>query len=313
MNPNSKQIIEHQRKKLKQLLFFWFVAVGLIISLVFIVYLLPAISANEDKHQLDHEHDSNNPFREKCANCHADEIAYQEWHNSNHKHALVNLIEGKYATRDSCLGCHSAGYDKFSSGEWRTQHGKLTLETAVNSVSCSSCHLHSSKREHYLTKNPKTLCTSCHKMDCGCAGAGVIHQSQSEMFMGRLGAGVKLMPAKHAKIMKKRCIYCHMAKDDTKTIAKHGGHTFKADYSTCSRCHENMNIQIKQHKTDIQKKMAKVKMMLDSATDFESKAYKDAKLNYDMVNGDAGFGMHNPLYAQALLNYALTLEPEIIK
>ena len=56
-----------------------------------------------------------------------------------------------------------------------------------------------------------------------------------------------------------------------------------------------------------------VKMMLDSATDFESKAYKDAKLNYDMVNGDAGFGMHNPLYAQALLNYALTLEPEIIK
>ena len=31
------------------------------------------------------------------------------------------------------------------------------------------------------------------------------------------------------------------------------------------------------------------------------------------IIGDAGFGMHNPLYAQALLDYALTLESEIVK
>ena len=296
---------------MERLLFFWAVAFGLLLTLTLFVCLFPAVATHESNQK--HQEDLKSPFREKCADCHADEIAYQEWHTSNHKHALVNLIEGKYETKDSCLGCHSAGYTKFSSGEWGSQHGKLTLETAVNAVSCSSCHLHSSKRENYLTKNPKTLCTSCHKMDCGCAGAGVVHQSQSEMFMGRLGAGVKTMPAKHAKIMKKRCIYCHMAKDDTKTVTKHGGHTFKADYSTCSRCHENMDTKIKQYKTDIRRKMAEVKTILDSATNLESKAYKDAKLNYDMVNGDAGFGMHNPLYAQALLDYALTLESEIVK
>ena len=161
---------------MERLLFFWAVAFGLLLTLTLFVCLFPAVATNESNEK--HQEDLKSPFREKCADCHADEIAYQEWHTSNHKHALVNLIEGKYETKDSCLGCHSAGYTKFSSGEWGSQHGKLTLETAVNAVSCSSCHLHSSKRENYLTKNPKTLCTSCHKMDCGCAGAGVVHQSQ---------------------------------------------------------------------------------------------------------------------------------------
>ena len=130
--------------------------------------------------------------------------------------------------------------------------------------------------------------------------------------MGRLGAGVKRMPSRHSKIMKNRCIYCHMDKDTPKTVAKHGGHTFKADYSTCARCHEDMNTKIQQYRESITNKMVQVKQILDVATDFESKAYQDAKLNYDMVKGDAGFGMHNPLYAQALLDYALTLEDQIV-
>lgn len=279
---------------------------GLMLIGILTIHQIPAIPANED------QDGQNNPFQEKCFTCHAEEVAYQEWHQSNHKHALVNLIEGKYETRDSCLGCHSAGYTQFNSGEWRTPGEQISLKTAVNAVSCSFCHLHSSTREHYLTKNPKTLCTSCHKMDCGCAGAGIIHQSQSEMFMGRLGAGVKRMPSRHSKIMKNRCIYCHMDKDTPKTVAKHGGHTFKADYSTCARCHEDMNTKIQQYRESITNKMAQVKQILDVATDFESKAYQDAKLNYDMVKGDAGFGMHNPLYAQALLDYALTLEDQIV-
>ena len=73
-----------------------------------------------------------------------------------------------------------------------------------------------------------------------------------------------------------------------------------------------LNTKIQQYRESITNKMAQVKQLLDVATDFESKAYQDAKLNYDMVKGDAGFGMHNPLYAQALLDYALTLEDQIV-
>lgn len=149
-------------------------------------------------------------------------------------------------------------------------------------------------------------------MDCGCSGAGIIHQSQSEMFLGRDGAGVKRMPSPHVKIMKKRCVHCHMAKETPDIVAKHGGHTFKANFSTCKQCHEDMDRKLKDYKTKIEKKMQAVKVILDQVNDQESENYKRAKLNYDMVKGDSGYGLHNINYANALLDYSLSLEQELI-
>ena len=210
--------------------------------------------------------DTQTPFAEGCDKCHGNEPAYQEWRQAGHSHALVNLIEGPYELRTSCLSCHSAGYETFSD---RVYPGHTyNIETAVNAVSCASCHSHTSKSEHLLVKPAKHLCVTCHKMDCGCAGAGIVHQSQSEMFLGREGAGVKRMPSPHVRVMKKRCVQCHMTKEDPKMVAQHGGHTFKAELSVCSTagCHDSadnsMEVKLPQYRTEIEAKMQAVKRCL---------------------------------------------------
>ena len=255
------------------------------------------------------------PFAEGCNKCHGTEPAYQEWQHAGHSHALVNLIEGPYEVQTSCLSCHSAGYEVFSD---RVYPGHTyNIETAVNAVSCSTCHSHTSKSEHLLVQPAKKLCVSCHKMDCGCAGAGIVHQSQSEMFLGREGAGVKRMPSPHVRVMKKRCVHCHMAKEDPAAIAKHGGHTFIAEFSLCSTagCHDSadnsMETKLPQYRAEIEAKMQAVKAMLDAAPDKTSQDYLDAKLNYDMVKGDSGYGLHNIPYANALLDYSLSLKSKL--
>jgi len=280
----------------------------MVITLGLIATLLLTLIAKTGNSGITTKTDSR--FAEKCYTCHGNEVASQEWEFSGHKHALTNLIEGPYEAKDSCLSCHSAGYNDPTSN-WARQQ-EITLKTAVNAVSCSFCHSHKSHRKHYLNKSIKSLCISCHKMDCGCSGAGIIHQSQSEMFLGRDGAGVKRMPSPHVKVMKKRCVHCHMAKETPDTVAKHGGHTFKANFSTCKQCHEDMDRKLKDYKTKIEKKMQAVKVILDQVHDQESKNYKQAKLNYDMVKGDSGYGLHNINYANALLDYSLSLEQELI-
>ena len=227
----------------------------------------------------------------------------------------MNLIEGPYEVQTSCLSCHSAGYDIFSE---RVYPGHpYNIETAVNAVSCSMCHSHTSKSEHLLVQPAKKLCVTCHKMDCGCAGAGIVHQSQSEMFLGREGAGVKRMPSPHVRAMKKRCVHCHMAKEDPEAVVKHGGHTFIADLSICSTagCHDSadnsMETKLPKYRAEIEAKMQAVKAMLDAAPDKTSQDYLDAKLNYDMVKGDSGYGLHNMPYANALLDYSLSLKSKL--
>lgn len=256
------------------------------------------------------------PFAEGCTKCHGGEVPYKEWTQAGHSHALVNLLEGPYEVKTSCLSCHSSGYVMFAD---RAYPGHTYTEnTAVNAVACSSCHSHAStKEEHLLIMPAKKLCVTCHKMDCGCAGAGIVHQSQSEMFLGREGAGVKRMPSPHVRAMKKRCVHCHMAKEDPESIATHGGHTFKADFSICSTsgCHDSadndMATRLPIYQTEIEAKMKEVKSILDNAEDKTSQAYIDAKLNYDMVKGDNGYGLHNIPYARALLEHSLSLKTEI--
>ena len=303
----------------------------LILSLLMgtlVVFKIATIQADTTDAQKNTSQDKRTPFTEGCNKCHGDEDAFKEWTQAGHSHALVNLLEGPYEVKTSCLSCHSSGYAMFAD---RGIPGHTYSEkTAVNAVACSSCHSHASKEEHLLVQPARKLCVSCHKMDCGCAGAGIIHQSQSEMFLGREGAGVRRMPSPHVRAMKKRCVHCHMAKDDTKTVAKddqekdkqktvakHGGHTFKADFSTCSNagCHDgadnDMAVKLPTYRTEIEAKMKTVKTMLDNATDKTSQAYIDAKLNYDMVKGDSGYGLHNIPYARALLDHSLSLKPEI--
>ena len=285
-----------------------------------VVFKIATIQADTTNTQESTSETIKTPFAEGCNKCHGDEDAYKEWTQAGHSHALVNLLEGPYEVKTSCLSCHSSGYTLFA--ERGIPGHPYNEKTAVNAVACSSCHSHASKEEHLLVVPANKLCISCHKMDCGCAGAGIVHQSQAEMFLGREGAGVKRMPSPHVRAMKKRCVHCHMAKNDPKkdgqeTVAKHGGHTFKADFSTCGSagCHDSvdndMATKLPLYRAEIEAKMKEVKTMLDNAADNTSQAYKDAKLNYDMVKGDSGYGLHNIPYARALLEHSLSLKPQL--
>lgn len=295
----------------------------LILSLMMgalVVFIISTIEADTTDTQTSTSESKKTPFAEGCNKCHGDEDAYKEWTQAGHSHALVNLLEGPYEVKTSCLSCHSSGYKLFA--ERGIPGHPYNQKTAVNAVACSSCHSHASKEEHLLVIPAKKLCVTCHKMDCGCAGAGIVHQSQSEMFLGREGAGVKRMPSPHVRAMKKRCVHCHMAKvkkkeETQEVLTKHGGHTFKADFSTCANagCHDtadnDMSKRLPLYRAEIEEKMKVVKAILDSAEDKNAQAYKDAKLNYDMVKGDSGYGLHNIPYARALLEHSLSLKPEI--
>ena len=298
---------------------FLFIALSFLMGL-YVVMMITTIQAETDEAQHNTTENVKTPFTEGCNKCHGDETAYKEWTQAGHSHALVNLLEGPYEVRTSCLSCHSSGYETFA--EYGIPGHPYNEKTAVNAVACSSCHSHNSKEEHLLVIPAKKLCVTCHKMDCGCAGAGIVHQSQAEMFLGREGAGVKRMPSPHVRAMKKRCVHCHMAKietasDDENLDEKHGGHTFKADFSTCSSagCHDtadnDMTKKLPLYQAEIEAKMKEVKAILDSAEDKTSQAYIDAKLNYDMVKGDSGYGLHNIPYARALLEHSLSLKSEI--
>ena len=128
------------------------------------------------------------------------------------------------------------------------------------------------------------------------------------------------MPSPHIEKMPKGCVECHMAKtDNTET----GGHTFKVSISTCMRCHKDVEKLISDKKAEIEKLKKEVENMFASLTHafglaFEvaknknSVSYKAAKLNYDLVKQDRGYGFHNFRYAKALLEYSLSLREELL-
>lgn len=140
------------------------------------------------------------------------------------------------------------------------------------------------------------------------------------MFAGTGGSGVKNMPSEHIKIMPKKCVTCHMHKEEEKQkeagektdIKKQkGGHTFRSDDKACMKCHENPELLVKEQNGKTAVLLKRLKGLLDSANDKKSASYRTARLNYNIVTADGGIGLHNPGYAQALLRYgisALTVE-----
>lgn len=125
--------------------------------------------------------------------------------------------------------------------------------------------------------------------------------------------GVKRIPSPHIKEMPKGCVECHTAKfeDEKKQVVEEGGHTFKASMNLCLKCHGDLYMRLPKLKLQVEKLLKQVEEMLESANDKESKAYKDAKLNYDLVKGDGGCGFHNFEYAKALLEYSLSLREKL--
>ena len=122
----------------------------------------------------------------------------------------------------------------------------------------------------------------------------------------------KDIPSVHSEAMPKKCVTCHMYKEkeaektkDDRSPRK-GGHTFRPDDRACLKCHEDPKPLVAEWQARTSSLIKRLKALLDSATDKTSRSYKDAKLNYDIVIADSGIGVHNPRYAQALLQYGIS-------
>ncbi|GIX07713.1 MAG: hypothetical protein KatS3mg115_2116 [Candidatus Poribacteria bacterium] len=180
-------------------------------------------------------------------------------------------------------------------------------------MACSSCHSHAREDvEAYLLLPKNELCISCHKMDCGCAGKGVIHQSQAEMFRGVEGRGALGIPSKHFGQMQGSCTPCHMYRppEAGEAVLTEGGHTFDAPVSACLPCHQGgAEALVAQRRSEVESLLAQVEEALGAVpSELQgSPLYQDAKHNLDMVHGDGGWGLHNPTYAKALLEAALEM------
>jgi len=86
-----------------------------------------------------------------------------------------------------------------------------------------------------------------------------------------------------------------------------GGHTFRIDDKVCLQCHKDTQVLMLGWKEKLSPTIKQLKDLLDSYSNQNSKAYIAAKRNYTLVVSDGGVGIHNPRYAQELLQYSISL------
>jgi hypothetical protein len=114
---------------------------------------------------------------EGCESCHV--AQYEDWEESGHADAYSNsAFQEQWESEgspDSCLECHTTGYDS-SSGEYASEgvscescHGAgLAMEVDTSSELCASCHsgeLGMNRYEDYLKgthANSGVTCADCH-------------------------------------------------------------------------------------------------------------------------------------------------------
>jgi hypothetical protein len=246
---------------------------------------------------------------QKCARCHGDSVEFREWQTSKHAQSLKTLQEKGVKSR-SCYRCHSTRIEIPS--DWG---GGIGYAATDDPVSCYSCHRHDSGRPHNLKLSYDKLCGGCHLKDCACQGADVIHQSHTELFYGRGGRGVSDMPSMHSQVMKRGCVECHMNKVEKPSgetaSRKTGGHTFRSGYAVCAKCHKDPQRRAAEAKNELKGLLDKLKAALDAAPNKRSRAWKEAKYNYDFISAERSLGIHNFSYSKALLKHSLLLLSEL--
>jgi nitrate/TMAO reductase-like tetraheme cytochrome c subunit len=179
-----------------------------------------------------------------------------------------------------CSDCHSP----------RENHGKTFLQN------CATCH--------HGRQMKRVSCENCH-IDV------------KRLVEGKGGLGVQEKPS--VKLDKVQCLDCHPG------VTARKKDSFEAIQKRCVECHDpNYGDTAAQWKSrsDLQlkqtaEKMKQVKAEIDRIelrgghTFVYRKLYGDAEFNYNIVK--KGSGVHNPEYAEELLNYAAKRLDEALK
>ena len=179
-------------------------------------------------------------------------------------------------------------------------------------------------------KGMGNLCVNCHqarrymanfasKDASGAAIAGSFDvtvrfnphlSNQSDMLLGVGGGGtVTGTPAAHYTMATDSCVTCHLGST--------ANHTFKANVSACVACHADAkNTDINGAVTAIQAKydalkaaLIEAKQLDENGSPIATKGVEEAKAwplwVYGYITEDGSMGVHNPNYANALLDAAL--------
>ncbi len=249
---------------------------------------------------------------------------------------------GHAANNPACTGCHSgSGFSAaIAAGVNNTDAQKSALSNPSR-IDCRACHqIHTTytKADWKLeTVAPVKLiasgatydggmgniCANCHQQRTAFPAAvdgkvkvdsthwGGHHGPETALLLGVGGANVTGTPGPHYKVTD-TCVTCHLGGAGTDA-----NHSFVPVVGTCVQCHSTAtSLDVNGEQTAMTKQLEEVKTALTTKGLLDktgtivpgdyATGYASALWNYLLVDEDKSLGVHNPVYAKALLDDALT-------
>jgi hypothetical protein len=278
-----------------------------------------------------------------CTQCHNDTtlISGKEtgWSTSVHGSGPAFSTAG---TRAACVGCHTgSGFAAAIAAGTNNTAGLETADPNPTRIDCRACHqihtTYTSKDFALKTIAPVkliasdatydggmgNLCANCHQQRTAFPAAtdgkvtvdsthwGGHHGPETALLLGVGGADVTGTPGPHYKV-ENTCVTCHLGGAGTDA-----NHSFVPQVATCVKCHSDAtSLDVDGEQTAMTAQLAQVAKALTAKGLLDAKGvivvgdykteYAAALWNYLLVVEDKSLGVHNPPYAKALLDAALT-------
>jgi len=251
--------------------------------------------------------------RSYCAQCHSSE-GFQEY-------AANGTINGNYLTPSAwdCATCH--GLHQTFEEDFSEDDAALRLTSAVTllfdgatladidpgSNLCVNCHQSRRGTAYYDDGSGTDVTfTSSH--------TGPHHGPQANILLGNNGSTAGTPFSAHVDA---GCTTCHMKETTGDDLDVAGGHTFWPTVEACQDCHSSaVDFDYVSIQTTVQGKLDNLAGLLVTAGILDSshhvvpgtypRATFEAFWNYDFVYEDRSLGVHNPVYAKALLDASIT-------
>jgi predicted CXXCH cytochrome family protein len=254
-------------------------------------------------------------------------MQFNEWLNSAHATALSTMLASS-AAKDECLQCHSGDYRfterTLAAHEDGEREGDppepVTLDTAQFGVTCTTCHdfhMEDAETDFLLADEAYNICVDCH------TSTGVtenLHHPVQHMFEGlTLVEGIEGIPSTHfSEDEGPRCTTCHAMElpVDGSTRASHALQPvlpgIEGQPDACTGCHTDLEpgdmlyiVEDTQAAVSNRLSLARGRLSaVDVSTLEDDTLYNQVLQAIDFVQNDGSNGVHNYLYADALLDFA---------
>ena len=209
------------------------------------------------------------------------------------------------STRQDCRTCHSL-HESYTEDDWALRTVEAVSLFAIEGSTYDG--------------GDGNLCVNCHQPRRVLAAAnedgnisitsshwGPHYGAQSSMLLG-VGGSITGSPAQHYTLIEDSCVSCHLGEGDS--------HTFMPAVSSCVACHADAeSFDIDGFQTEVEEKMEQLKTSLIALGYMDEEGHPvrsdapsniaEAVWNYRHIYQDHSHGVHNPVYAQSLLDLSL--------